>query len=146
VTIFIGDFSHNLVAEAQNILDTATWENSTIREFLNNEFYNSFSIYDQDRIIQTQIYEEEAFYLQATFNGLFTYDYVFILNQNEVKKYLNEFSRLSLNINGSPSVWWTRTPSSMNKYRIYVNIDQKMQDSMSVRFINGVRPAMWIKL
>ena len=106
--------------EVKNI----TYENSTIRDWLNSGFVKEFSEGQKERILkQTENSDDE----------------IFILNKEEYEEYSKN---LSLN---TDSDWWlrTKTPAGM----MFVNeAGEVNKNGESVVRAIGVRPCVWISL
>ena len=72
-----------------NVKGTITWEKCSLREYLNGEFYNSFSDEDRARILLTKdLYNKNPWYSAAT--GKATDDCIFCLSVNEAVKYFGD--------------------------------------------------------
>lgn len=70
--------------------DYTTWENSVVREFLNNNFYNhAFSEEEKERIILTTVTADKNPQHKNVNQGKDTKDYVFLLSITEAEKYFN---------------------------------------------------------
>ncbi len=135
-----------------------TWENCTLRKWLNEEFYDiAFTAEDKLRISEESVDD--------------TKDKVFLLNIEEVNKYfsndgdriatstvyaVNQCSQVSSDNGGS--WWWLRTSSS-DSYRVpyvmaYGGVNDYGSDFDGVLNAEGdvvygriaVRPALWINL
>ena len=106
--------------EVKNI----TYENSTIRDWLNSDFINDFSTGQEERILKQTENSDDG---------------IFILNKEEYDVYSKN---LSLNIGTD---WWlrTKTPAGM----MFVTADGDLNESgESVVRAMGVRPCVWINL
>ena len=136
-----------------------TWENSSIRAYLNGEFYNSFSAADRNRIVEvTNTNENNQYY--GTNGGSSTQDRIFLLSFKEVVKYFGDSGKRGYWINdqynsiriatynGSASCWWLRSPGYYTNYACYVSDDGYI--GLSGNNVNntsgGVRPALWLNL
>lgn len=64
--------------------DKTTWEECSLREWLNNDFYDSFSQSEKDVIVLCTIDNPDN-YQDNTFGGNTTEDYVFLLNMYEIE-------------------------------------------------------------
>lgn len=127
-----------------NVLEDITWENSSIRKYLNNEFYNSFSENDKEKVIEvTNLNLDNPQY--KTRGGNSTIDKVFLLSIDEYNKYYNYMGipkYVLLNV-----VWWLRSPgeektSAAGLYDCGIlNTEGYYVDGYG-----GVRPALWMKL
>jgi hypothetical protein len=125
--------------------ENITWEHSEIRNFLNNDFLERFSVSDIKRTIPTlNKNTDNSWY--ATCGGRDTIDRVFLLSLDEiVRLYFGNSSRLLDNPKknqrywferkdennkkrralfiDSPWWWWTRTPGKNNKVSVYIHGD-----------------------
>ena len=133
-----------------------TWELCDMREYLNTEFYNSFSEADRAMILETQN-------VNLDFDGTWytppTIDKIFLLSVQEVDKYMpiSDFAKWWLarvsTFEGIPAYWWTRTfhirewagpkliPHHVGPTGLY-SWDAPV--GSNTRKI-GVRPAMWVE-
>jgi len=146
-----------------------SWENSSVRSYLNTDFYGRFSVSDQAQILETQTSscDNPWFY---TDGGNTTHDKVFLLSIEEVVRYLGDSGQLknptsqffiddnfndtrkAITADGMPSRWLLRTPGSSANFVAVVTIEGKI--SLTGDFVNrtstelfqlGTRPAIWIK-
>jgi hypothetical protein len=163
--IIKGELYH-WTAEERNYV---TWENSSLREYLNGEFYNSFNSGDREKIIQaTNANPDNPRYDRDGGND--TDDYIFLLSLDEVVKYFGDSGQLYQEHTGSSSLthmymddeynenriahvianhnynyWWLRslggTGSAAN-----VGPDGVINVyGFTVGSVNGVRPALWLR-
>ena len=116
------------------------WDNSEIRQWLNNEFYyNTFSIEEMDLIISSH------------------QDNVFLLSEEEADKYFSNNDARKCKptsyakANGAYDTygycwWWLRDPSDIGFSEEAVNCinDRGKFTSRSCNSSNSVRPALWI--
>jgi len=150
-----------------------TWEDSTIRCWLNNDFYSSFTVAESGLIVETLVVNNGNLQY-GTWGGADTNDKVFLLSIEEVEKYFGSdiSARIALSAYGDESTWWMqpigywrnyygqprspgdttawwlRSPGNENKFaaRVFGN------GSIETRgyFVNfrytGVRPALWLNL
>ena len=148
-----------------------TWENSELRKWLNDDFYNSaFDSNEKKRIIKTHLQNPdnpEAF----VSGGNDTDDYVFLLSFEELDKYFDgeedrraEPTEHTVESYYNPPEgwevtplrneyfsWWLRTPGAQN-WRdssaeftyVYSMGDLELYGGAPVELHCGVRPAMWI--
>ena len=128
-----------------------TWANSSLRHYLNNEFYNSFSSADRGRILVVTNLND---------GGNPTQDKIFLLSYNEVLLSFGferlEYDKLNTedhNSNrvatyaGDPHRWWQRTPGPGLRAPVVSSNGSINGGSYNVDDPNGgVRPAMWLKL
>ena len=149
--------------------EVITWENSSLRKYLNEDFYNAFSLGEKSKILQLPItnYPNSWF---GTSSGGETRDNVFILSVEGVVKYFGDSkqlrskntesayyisdhfndSRKAVDRNGTPASWWLRTSGNLPELAVFVTHDGRI--SMGGDFVNrksqfsaGVRPSIWIK-
>lgn len=135
-----------------------TWEKSSLRNWLNNTFFQeAFSENEQSNILKTQRKAEHNFDYMSS-GGNDTEDFVFLLNLSEAKEYAeyglckptsyarrkNPFSEP-----GTPYCsWWLSCPGSNESNSVYVTTmgtPYVKGNSVNSNFIS-VRPAMWIHL
>jgi len=103
--------------EVKNI----SYENSTIRDWLNSDFIKDFSDGQKERILKK------------------TTDEIFILSKEEYEEYSKSLSK------STDADWWlrTKTPAGM----MFVNKDGEINENgESVVRAMGVRPCVWINL
>ena len=141
-----------------------TWEESDVRFYLNNDFYNRFAKEEKSKICETAN-TNEANELYGTSGGRNTLDYVFLLSCSEVEKYFRHSEdRVVHDQEGNPVMWLLRTPGRdrefvcnvgsngyldehgilvMNASNNNVELRSVIKDYASG--VNGsIRPAMWI--
>ncbi len=140
---------------------TMTWENCTLRQYLNSNFYNGvFS--DQERPFIAESYvsnNSSAHY--GTYGGNPTYDHVFLLSIDEVRYYFpSEGSRKMQPTNlarahgaygtadRNCAWWWLRSPgqaancaSSVNSIGVLLDTGPVVSDATG-----AIRPAIWVKM
>lgn len=124
-----------------------TWEHSTIRQYLNGDFYNSFSTADQSRIKETNVINNDN-PNYGTAGGNNTTDNIFLLSIDEAQTYFADNSaRIAVNTNGEASWWWLRSPGGNSYFAAYVGTDGGIVGNGSlVGYGSGVRPALWLNL
>ena len=102
-----------------------TWETSTIREWLNNDFLQEFSA------------EQKADMLTDETNGLD--DKVFLLSEEEYTAYLDvDFT--------TTSDWWLRTKTDSGMMFVYGDSGEVNTTGDGVVRAKGIRPCIWISL
>ena len=131
-----------------NTLAPVTWENCTIRTWLNNDFLNAaFSADEKASILMSNIsYPDDADYEEPTRT---TTDRVFLLSENEALMYFESDSeraaRTTKYVGGLHCYWILRTNGSVSNVAhvdtsgyvgYYENVDREWY----------IRPAMWIKI
>ena len=146
-----------------------TWEKSTVREWLNNGFYNkAFRNVNRDLIIESYIKNKNNSgrvfdYRWNTKGGKDTRDKLFLLSIEEAEKYFssyearrgyptpyakisNEIYKLNDKYGGSCS-WRLRSPGCAQFLSAYVKDDGSVEIEGAVAWVaTGVRPALKINL
>jgi len=171
-----------LLVLAENIIESRaynqiytsiTWETSTLRSWLNNDFYNSaFSVAEKSKIETSNIVNPDYPSTPAIEGGNDTTDKIFILSANEVwkssygftssggtdaarKAQGTEFSKsqglyvdsTSGSSNIGNSKFWLRTPGVQSDYACYIGAGGEVYNGTRVyNASHGVRPAFRIKL
>ncbi len=146
-----------------------TWENSTLRSWLNNSFL--FSAFDQDAyqaILETEINNgpEQGYQAWNTISGNNTLDRAFLLSYHEAfEQYfttdaarrcvITDYARArgawstdpADGIDGLPTgYWWLRSPGQLQNSPSCVN-SLGAYDHLAWRYDNiTVRPAIWVDL
>ena len=149
-------------------VEKADWENCTLREWLNNTFYNAaFNDEEKSEIIETDISTEK-------YNGdtVETKDKVFLLSFEDVQNERYGFKRFTkrdienveiksgvLRVKGktvvigdsekTPDVivWWLRSPSKAQEgHELEVSDDRISKYGSWVGCSHSVRPAMYVSL
>ncbi len=136
-----------------------TWENSTLRTWLNGTFLNNaFTSSEQAVIAQTTVTADK----NPKFNtnpGNATTDKVFLLSIEEAKKYFPSHSARWCEATAfadakgalivyDNSWWWLRSPGCRQDYAAGVSTDGSVShngDYVHLNY-NAVRPALWIDL
>lgn len=116
--------------------DYITWEKCTLRQWLNNEFYNGFSDKEKLAIMTTHLEDGRS-------KGNATYDNIFLLSIDEAKEYFADSEARDINME-----WWLRSPGS-GTY-IYAAVVDSMGSighiGQSTDYAVGVRPALVLRL
>lgn len=139
----------------------SSWENSSIRSLLNNEFlYMGFSEKERKLILNSEIITEDNSQY-GTEGGNVTYDKIFLLSLEEAGKYLTDAesgkitptpfafrSGINYNPNKEASWWWLRTMGKENNMAAVVSQDGEINpEGELVSVASGaVRPAIWVKV
>ena len=146
-----------------NLQTSVTWENSSLRSWLNNEFINTAFTDSQRGNIHTTTLTNGNNPVYGTAGGSNTNDKVFVLSASELNTYMpyeedrmaacTEYalasgggdSALRSPVIGT-SYWWLRTPGIFDYGAMYVHYTGSARcDGMAVaNTIVGVRPAMWV--
>ena len=156
--------------EYNDRFENTTWASSTIRAYLNSNFFYSFTSKEQGAIYETSVQSSRNDWYD-TDGGATTFDKIFILSISEVEKYLGENktgcpkgksnrfyiddgfnkNRQAKYKDGTPSRWYLRTPGKTSDFVATVTNEGKI--SVTGDFVNrratqlfkvGVRPAMWV--
>jgi hypothetical protein len=129
-----------------------TWEHSSIREYLNGEFYNSFSSAEQEQIVETTIINNNN-PSQDTPGGNDTTDNIFLLSIDEVQTYFaDDSARIALDSDGTAWWWWLRSPGSDRGSAAavhsngYVLVYGYCVYDGNGYLLGGIRPALWLNL
>lgn len=143
-----------------------TWENSSLREWLNSDFLNTaFTSAEQKFILMTQVDNSKAQgnAIWQTESGNHTNDYVFLLSYSETEKYFHTHSArvcsptsyaqmMGADTRELPGIttdagwWWLRSPGEKRNHASFVNFDGTRYTNMVSNSYLCVRPAMWISL
>lgn len=156
-----------LDAQPYNIdYEAVTWETSTIRNWLNNAFFNNaFTIEEQNSILLTTV-DNSALQGNKRWSDQEqnnTKDNVFLLSYEETDQYFdNAESRLCIPTNyaismgaeiktlvyGTPDTgwWWLRSPGEKPHYASFVNFDGERYSNAVGNGYLSVRPALWVDL
>lgn len=143
----------------------SVWEHSFMREWLNEEFYNSsFTEEEKARISETTLKNSDS-YLEPNDVSADTVDKVFLLSANEVVQYFGEevgFENPSrtaaptayaiargVNINAADEndvkCWWHLRSNGVHEGLVLeINLWGQMIDINKDRSDRGVRPVIWI--
>ncbi|MDD6094768.1 MAG: DUF6273 domain-containing protein [Clostridia bacterium] len=106
-------------------IKNVTWETSSLRTWLNEEFITSFSTDQQNQILST--------------NTGNTNDKVFLLSVDEIEELAKTVSF------STEEEWWTRS-SAENSIKYMTAKDWAISEGDQVIRDKGVRPAVWISL
>ena len=140
--------------------ENTSWEKCSLREYLNGDFYNSFSDDEKEMICLTDV-ENDDNPKHKTDGGSSTSDNVFILSFAETEKYFGSEAYDSEKYDTSlPEQWvWLRNPglNANTAMGVYVPSLEFTEDkSIDKNYLNyygcltdfevGIRPAMWISI
>jgi hypothetical protein len=143
-----------------------SWESSSIRKWLNTEFYELLPANIKDRIVETDIVNDEnADY--GTSGGNATKDRIFLLSADEAKSYFSSDDQRESNLevrgdseNTAVWCWWLRSPGSTGANAVVVGgpilfddrgATEKYSDGRillegeGVNRSIGVRPVFWLE-
>lgn len=143
-----------------NLANPITWEDCTLRVWLNNNFYSvAFNSSEQQRIVLSSLPADANPTNSFATAGGGTTDRVFVLSASEINRYLTTnyertgygtdyafMNGLYNNENLGSTWWWVRTPGKTNKWAVRVlSTGEMVYDGTYVNSDNGgVRPAIWI--
>jgi hypothetical protein len=160
-------FSKDIIAQKEyNIRVDVTWETCTLRKWLNEDFFSTFSEEEQSHIVVTANSNENNQWF-GTNGGRETQDSIFLLSLSEVVRYIGDSGQLKnknpkskyriqdqfcseriANYNNSRSWWWLRSPGVSSYYGALVSYDGDLimggYDVLDES--GGVRPALWLNL
>jgi hypothetical protein len=178
----IGEGQNLLISE--NILEyrmynekavNVTWEECTLRDYLNNVFINNFSADEQARIVETLVANGDNLHTNRE-GGNDTSDKIFLLSLDEAVRYFDASDMYyygssggysttgkAYDANGNAASWWLRSPSfNGGAAAVYddgsvyagggycVDSDQGNPDrhfaGRPICANIGVRPALWLKV
>lgn len=120
---------------------TVDWETCSLRGWLNDEFYNSFTTAIKNQIVLTTL-ENPDNITYSTSGGNNTEDYIFLFSYKDAVDFFGNVSSRAID-----GWWWLRTPGEFPSYAARVaNDGQIYLDGDYVSAACGVRPAMWINV
>ena len=138
---------------------SVTWEHSSLREWLNNDFINSaFSLTEQTMISVVKLSNSDN--RIWTYDGSDTEDKIFLLSINQAENYFSSDAQrqcipsayakaegVKISANGN-CYWWLRSPGNKETYAAVVDCDGDtyIQGYVANFSIYAVRPAMWIDI
>jgi hypothetical protein len=147
--------------------EDVTWVDCTLRTWLNDDFYNSFSATDKARIAETHISNKDNEWYGTDGGGPDTTDRVFLLSLEEVVRYFGDSgqlanrpsdnrgyiddqyndARIAKTSDGFVSWWWLRSLGAPGYYAAIVDNDGNVNvyGQYLVNY-SGVRPALWLVL
>lgn len=134
-----------------------TWENSSIRKWLNNDFIASAFSDAERKIIIPTIINTRTNAIYNTQGGNTTTDKIFLLSIDEAAYYLNsEEKRVAqvtkfakqkgLFVSNKKCWWWLRNPGNNQHYAADVDYggDIDFYGSDVYNSVSGIRPVVWI--
>ena len=137
-----------------------TWEDCTLRKWLNNDFINeAFSAEEKARIPTVTVSADKNPEF-STNPGNATQDQVFLLSMTEANKYFSSDSARQCRatdyvvakdawVDDNGNCWWLlRTPGQFQNRFANVNCDGDVREfgDRVINSRNAVRPALWINL
>jgi len=144
--------------------ETCTWETSSIRRWLNNDFLeDAFNGPEKSKILTVNVPADGNPHYDTVFLGDATEDKIFLLSIIEAEKYLGSNEKLMAfpteyaksigsgidhDLIGNPCWWWLRTPGQNNKCIADIRsggaINYEGYVATSTTF--SVRPALWLDI
>ncbi|MDR1822078.1 MAG: DUF6273 domain-containing protein [Oscillospiraceae bacterium] len=122
------------------------WENSTLRKWLNEDFYNNFNLEDKSRIVNA-IYKEATGHLPTTENGKGLKDYIFLLTTAEAKRLFADDASQAAKFEGESVFWWLSSSGKTREFAALVwDMTGGVHEDGYYAYLDfvGVRPAIWI--
>ena len=123
-----------------------TWENCTCRKWLNSDFMNQiFNKKEQNSILVTDVINNDNAEYGSN-GGNNTKDKLFFLSLDEFNKYfsLNVKAKTKEKNDDWMGGWWLRSYGTMQKGAQTVGPSGSV-GALSVKSMNGIRPALWVK-
>ena len=119
---------------------STAWENSTLRRWLNEDFYNEFTENERSAIAVTSI-ENGNNPKYGLFGGTVTEDRVFVLSIDEANRYFYNNDARALS-----TLWWLRSPGGAYNLAAYVDTFGNICEyGTNASYDRGaVRPAIWV--
>ena len=143
-----------------NAYEDITWENCTLRKWLNSDFLNTAFTEEEQKMTPTVTVSADKNPEYSTNPGNATQDKVFLLSIQEVQQYFpsNFDARVCKPTayamannaweSGSGSYWWLRSSGKIQSRAAIVHSKGDIGvhgDKVNIEH-NAVRPAMWINL
>ncbi len=136
--------------------ESVTWENCTLRKWLNDDFYTeAFDEAEKEQIIRSFL-ENSDNPEYKTDGGDSTEDNIFLLSINEAQQYSfsDEERKASYKKSGMELDWWLRSPGKENNNAAVMESDGTVnEEGIEVNNKSGgidinisVRPALWVTL
>ena len=158
--LVISDKALDCRAYQANSLSYATWEKCSLREWLNNDFFNTAFSDDEKAVIPTVTVSADKNPTYNTDPGNATQDQVFLLSIVEAKKYFSSDSARQCSStdyavangayksNDNICWWWLRSTGCNQDYAAFVYSNGNIfEDGYYIlNSHRAVRPAMWISI
>ena len=138
-----------------------TWENCTLRRWLNNDFINAAFSAEEKSMIPTVTVSADNNPDYSTNPGNATQDQVFLLSVTEANKYFNFYgarlceptdfavaNREYVSSNSGNCLWWLRSPGKYQTFAANVGPGGGVNEigTFVHATLGCVRPALWIDL
>ncbi len=161
--LVISKFALDVKSYNTHSADYVTWENSSIRTWLNQTFVASaFHSGEIGMILDAEVPADKNPVYDEIDAGNTTTDKVFLLSIDEAKKYLptwderkceatayidKKYDQFSIFMRDGFCDWWLRTPGEEQDKAAYVSSYDDIVFSGDLVFLDqAVRPAMWIEI
>ncbi len=121
-----------------------TWEQSTVRAWLNDQFYYTFTDEEKALIAKTHI-TTPANTEYGTPGGEDTDDYIFLLSVDEANALDSQVRRAGYWYDQDNQWWWLRSPGANESYIAYVGTKKNIVDpsgDIASNTYGAVRPAL----
>ena len=149
------------------VRSTITWEDCSLRAWLNEEFLNTaFSPEEQSAILLAAVdnSQRQGYSGYATYGGNGTQDRIFLLSYAEAQRYFEfnssrkcaptdyavrrgAWTSASEKTEGRPTgTWWLRSPGSYQNGASFISSDGSHYDHSASDSNDMVRPAFWLDL
>ena len=125
-----------------------TWEDSSLREYLNGTFYEDNFSESEKEHIELSLISNAGNSEYGSIVGNDTLDYFYLLSMEEAEEYFetDEDRRAVYLSDGSAAYWWLRTPGQYNTTASLVLAVGIIKESgMDVDIERGVRPVFYFK-
>lgn len=118
-----------------------TWQTCTLRKYLNEEYYKTFSDEERAMIVPIENQPSSVSVSNST-SSVTNEDKIFLLSSQEAKEYEGKFDSEDINS------WWLRSSGRSNNYAACITKSGAISEEgfEVTRSGNGVRPALWIRI
>jgi len=136
--------TENVIRKSKyNAEETPTsWESCTLRKYLNETFFDTFSPNEKSVIVETTL-------VNSYYNGTpekDTVDKIFLLSSDELDQYFKSYHwSEAYHYTGSPRGWWLRTLAYPNKALLVLG-DGGVYIGINNTYRNGIRPALFLDI
>ncbi|GHU61506.1 hypothetical protein AGMMS49983_01350 [Clostridia bacterium] len=123
--------------------ERTTWEECSLRQWLNDDFYRAFESDQKDLILKSELVNEDNGNIPGGNN---TRDRIFLLSTSEVEKYFSRKAQRVAQYDEQTTWWWLRSPGYGSSYNAaLVDYDGYVYNyGFNVHYVGGVRPALWM--
>ena len=126
-------------------LEFITWEDCTLRHWLNGEFYNNI-LPEEIKLRAIEVENRNPDSRWGIPGGNTTPDRVFLLSVGEAKKYFADDSDRTATYQDKRARWWLRSPGRNAYNAAVVDGGVVYEVGGDVDRSRGVRPALWLNL